>query len=301
MGAMGSIAISLNATLMCAGGTAYGISETGVYASMKPFNDAIAYAPDPVPVCGGLINACLVGQTSDGIIVAFRGTVAKDWKDWLQDCMIEPVAVPGLPGRVHKGFYDAVNSVMDRVIAAVRALKPSADNPVYVTGHSKGGGMAPIAALLLKNAGIDVRQVVTFAAPKSGNVEFKNGYEAVFNNHLRFENYGDLVPLVPASASSGALGRIIERIPNLGPELRDSLAQAAAWNYAPVGTQKFIESPGRKYEVRTNVPEIEQVTDFVFNLAPHIGQPIPTLTEAHVLVCGKGYMTAVCPPSVCGA
>src|SRR6267142_384720 len=258
MGTMGNIAISLNATLMCAGGTAYGISETGVYASMKPFNGAIAYTPDPVPVCGGLINACLVGQTSDGIIVAFRGTVATDWKDWLEDCMVEPIEVAGLPGRVHKGFYAAVHSVIDRVIAAVRTLKPSADNPVYVTGHSKGGGMAPIAALLLKNAGIDVRQVVTFAAPKSGNVEFKNGYEAVFNNHLRFENYGDLVPLVPASASLGNLIEIIRLIPHIGSDLAASLAKSALWNYAHVGTQMFIEGPGKKYEVRTNVPESEQ-------------------------------------------
>src|SRR5258708_35326139 len=169
MGAMGSIAISLNATLMCAGGTAYGISETGVYASMKPFNDALAYAPDPVPVCGGSINACLVGQTSDGIIVAFRGTVAKDWKDWLQDCMIEPVVVAGLPGRVHKGFYDAVNSVMDRVIAAVPVLKPSATKPLYGTRASKGGCMAPQAIPRQLHTVIYAQPTRTLAPPKTGH------------------------------------------------------------------------------------------------------------------------------------
>ena len=63
------------------------------------------------------INAGLVGTSEDGIIVAFRGTLGIDFKkvqtllDWLNNFNAEPVAVDGLKGKVHKGFYDSVQSL----------------------------------------------------------------------------------------------------------------------------------------------------------------------------------------------
>jgi hypothetical protein len=100
-----------------------------------------------------------VGQNASGIIVAFRGTLPPNepdsYLDWLQDLFVEPVAYKGLPGKVHQGFLDAVNPILQEVVSAVSSLKPSATNPVYITGHSKGGGMAPIAAYLVRQgAGI---------------------------------------------------------------------------------------------------------------------------------------------------
>jgi len=75
---------------------------------------------------------------------------------------------------VHSGFLEALNSVLPRVITATNSLNPGPTNLVYVTGHSKGGGMAahsgiPDAARVrhFHQAGM------TFAAPRSGDGGFK--------------------------------------------------------------------------------------------------------------------------------
>ena len=195
--------LPLNCNLLCASGAAYDIDPTtGKYVPDPIFSKAVAYSSNPTPIAADTINACLVGQTEIGIIVAFRGTLAPKepdgWYDWLQDLFAVPVAYKNLPGQVHEGFLNAVNAILPQVISAATAFNPGPANPVYVTGHSKGGGMAPIAAYLLKQtADIPIKQVVTFAAPKSGNSAFASGYQSVFKNHTRYENYGDLVPLLP--------------------------------------------------------------------------------------------------------
>jgi hypothetical protein len=49
--------------------------------------------------------------------------------------------------------------ILPQVITATNGLNPSPTNPVYVTGHSKGGEMAPIAAYLMQQgSGISIKQ-----------------------------------------------------------------------------------------------------------------------------------------------
>ncbi len=137
------MSLTLNCTLLCASGAAYDINPlTGIYTPDTVFSPAAAYTTPPTAVSGGQINACLVGQTSIGIIVAFRGTIPPgdpdSFPDWLQDFFAQPVSAPGLPGLVHSGFMNALNSLIAGVVTAVKALKPGPANPVYVTGHSKG-------------------------------------------------------------------------------------------------------------------------------------------------------------------
>ncbi len=138
MNATGS---TLQCRLMCASASAYGIDPaTGVFTPPEPYYDGAGYQATPVAIVGGTkkIDAALVGTTTDGVVVAFRGTIPPGWTinsllDWLQDFMAEPKAVSGLPGEVHTGFYDAVNAIWSEVQAAVGT--PSL--PLYITGHSK--------------------------------------------------------------------------------------------------------------------------------------------------------------------
>jgi hypothetical protein len=58
------------------------------------------------------INACLVGTTTDGVVLAFRGTLSSDGpgqeqtiRDWINDLDAELVCGDGLPGLVHAGFW----------------------------------------------------------------------------------------------------------------------------------------------------------------------------------------------------
>jgi hypothetical protein len=301
------ITLPLNCSLLCASGAAYNVNATmGTYTPDPIFSKAVAYTSAPTAISADTINACLVGQTELGIIVSFRGTlppaVPDGWADWLQDLFAEPVSFSGLPGQVHKGFLDAVNTILPKAIAATDALIPSPANPVYVTGHSKGGGMAPIAAYLMKQgAGIPVRQVVTFAAPKSGNSGFQAGYQSVFKNHIRYENYGDLVPLLPApDAFVGIVAKAVSVIPDIGPDLLKLVSEAAGWDYMPVGAELFIESASNHYQISTSELALEQVLDFVWNLGLNVTNWATALGNAHTIGCGFGYMNGACPSSVCG-
>jgi Lipase (class 3) len=300
------MSLPLNCALLCASGAAYDIDPvTGQYTPDPIFSKAVAYSSGPSAIAADNINACLVGQSAVGIIVAFRGTLPPketySWRDWLQDLFAEPVSYRGLPGLVHSGFLEALNSILPQVITATNSLNPSPTNPVYVTGHSKGGGMAPLAAYLMRqSSNIPIKQVVTFAAPKSGDGGFQTGYQSVFKNHIRYENYGDLVPLLPpADEFIGLLAKAISYIPDIGQDLSKLISEAAGWDYTPVGAELFIESAANHYQINTNELALEQLFDFTWNLAQNIGDWETALGNAHALGCGYGYMSGTCPTSVC--
>jgi hypothetical protein len=298
--------LPLNCTLLCASGAANDINPvTGQYTPDPIFSKAVAYSTDPAPISADQINAGLVGRNASGIIVAFRGTLPPEepdsYLDWLQDLFVEPVAYKGLPGKVHQGFLDAVNTILQEVVSTVSSLTPSATNPVYITGHSKGGGMAPIAAYLIQQgAGIPIKQVVTFAAPKSGNQGFQTGYQSIFKNHIRYENYGDLVPLLPpADELNSLLAKAVAYIPDIGTELSKLISEAAGWDYMPVGAELYIESASNGYRMNTNETASGQVLDFIWYLAQNLGSWTTALANAHSVACGNGYMSGNCPASVC--
>jgi hypothetical protein len=300
------MSLPLNCTLLCASGAGYDIdAATGRYTPDPIFSSAVSYSSEPTAISANNVNACLVGQTATGIIVAFRGTLPpKDpdgWRDWLQDLFAEPMPYRGLPGMVHSGFLQALNLILPQAIAATNSLNPSPTNPVYVTGHSKGGGMAPIAAYLMQQgSGISIKQVVTFAAPRSGDGGFQTGYQSVFKNHIRYENYGDLVPLLPPSDEFvGLLAKAVAYIPDIGSDLSKLISEAAGWDYTPVGSELFIESAANHYQINTNELAIEQVFDFTWNLAQNLQDWETALGNAHAIGCGYGYMSGTCPASVC--
>lgn len=300
--------VPLNCTLACACATAYGIDPVnGNYSPRSPYSGVVNFNPAPTVINGtgsNRINACLVGSNADGIIVAFRGTIPPgdpdSLPDWVSDFFAEPTTCGALPGLVHCGFCHDIHSIIEPIINAVNALGP-AGKKVYVTGHSKGGALASLAAYLLHAAGINVQQVVTFASPRTGDPAFQAGYQKVIPNQIRYENYGDLVPLVPPSgAFIGAIACIVKQIPDIGPELAAIIAEAENWDYVPVGAEYFIESPANHYAINTRESEIDQVGDFIWNLVSNGFDILTTLGNAHAIACFYGYMSGACPTSVCG-
>lgn len=72
-----------------------------------------------------------------------------------------------------------------------------------MTGHSKGGAMASIAAMLL-NRDKDlpnVTEVVTFASAKVGDSKFAKAYNKEVNQ-TSYEYYLDIVPFLPPSQAT---------------------------------------------------------------------------------------------------
>lgn len=306
---MSPSSVTLDCRLLSACGCAYFIDPiSGHYQAPppgpgNPYGVVVDYTAPPQPVAGGpdKIDACLVGENADGIIVACRGTLPLSLSstasmiDWLDDLTAEPEARPGLPGMVHTGFYDAVEALVEPVIGHVRQLDPGAAQPVYVTGHSKGGAMASIAAYLIHASGIRIAQVVTFASPKPGDAAFKTGYEQVIGNQIRYENYDDVVPLVPPA---DALIRLLADVPKIGALFK----RAENWDYQAVGTLRYIESARRGYRVIADEPLL--MTERLWEIAGELVEGLrhddfTSFAEAHSLSCGHGYMSAVCPASVC--
>ena len=197
---------NLNCILLNACGAAYNIAPgTCTYTADNTYSPNVPYAQDPQTACGGegLIDAATVGQCPFGIVVAFRGTLPpslKDpdsWLDWLQNFFAVPTSNSTgpnkVPGQVHSGFFNATTSIIQKVQSLVSACNPGPDNPVFVTGHSKGGAMASIGAYILsQNLGVpNVQPLVTFASAKPGDVGFQTGFQNALSQ-TRYENFKDV-------------------------------------------------------------------------------------------------------------
>lgn len=293
--------------LLCACVCSYYIEPyTGTYNPPygNPYVPAVGYLHAPQAFFKGDddIDACLVGQNADGIIVAFRGTLPPSWKsqasilDWIQDIVdVEPTAHNNVPGKVHSGFYDAVMAIIDPVASYIKTLRGTSHTKVYVTGHSKGGPMASIGAFILHGMGIPIEQVITFASPRPGNGAFKTGYEAVLPNQIRYENYDDIVPLVPPSDD---FIQLVADLPYIGPLFK----KAEQWDYEAVGTLCYIESKSDGYNV---IPDnVLLMPERLAEVTLELGKDIidwnfSSFGDAHEVRCGGGYMGGVCRTGVC--
>jgi hypothetical protein len=242
-----------------------------------------------------------------GIVVAFRGTLPPaesdpdSLLDWLQDFFAEPTTCTSgpnrVPGRVHSGFFEATTSIIEPIQTLVAGYQPSAANPVYVTGHSKGGPMASIGAYILsQNLGVPVAPpVITFASPRPGDINFAGGFQRVLSQ-TRFENDRDIVPLLPPSTVFiDLVVAIVQLIPFVGSKLAILFGSAETWNYMPVGAMQFITST---FQIISN----ESVEAQTWDVAKEFGEDawaedFSSFGAAHSLLLGHGYNAGICGAS----
>jgi len=299
---------NLNCILLNACGAAYNIAPgTCTYTADSTYSPNVPYTQGPQTACGGegLINAATVGQCPFGIVVAFRGTLppsASDpdsWLDWLQNFFAVPASSPTgpnkVPGQVHSGFFNATTSVIRKVQILVSDCNPGLDNPVFVTGHSKGGAMASIGAYILsQNLGVtNVQPLVTFASARPGDVGFKTGFQSVLSQ-TRYENFDDIVPLLPPSIDfmEPMVSHPEILITDAGRRLAHLLKTAEDWKYVPVGTMLFITSA---FQVISNEDAHQQTLDVVAEFVEDLLQrDFSSFARAHSLLPGYGYNSGVC-------
>lgn len=297
---MTTATLTLQAQLLCASNVAYGISGTGKFAPQKLYYDPIGFISSPVAFVAGDddIDACLVGTTPQGVILAFRGTIPpnihdqQSLLDWVNDLTDEPITAPGIPGKVHQGFWEALSVLWEPMVNEIKKQMNASGKslPLYITGHSKGGAMSSLAAYRLKvEEGIAASGVYTYAAPHPGDTAFANQYKQTITNHTRYEYGNDIVPhLVPDAAFIDAMAVI--------PEIGKFFKGMEQWDYYPVGKLQFI-----KWDKKTIVDQsIELDAERLFEISKALLEcEFEAIADSHSSACSGGYMSGVCPTGVC--
>ncbi len=296
---MTSITTDLDCRLLCASVVSYAIGSGKPLCDTQPYYDAVGFSAAPAIFQAGEldINAALVGTSADGVIVAFRGTLPLNLQDintlldWLNDLNAEPTAVPGIPGRVHAGFWGSLSSLWDPVCAEIKRQRQAGgggQRALYITGHSKGGAMAHLAALRLESIdGVRPNAVYSYAGARPGDAGFARAYNAAVQA-IRYEYADDIVPHLPPST---VFLDVMSAIPLLGEHFKN----LARYGYTSVGTLKFIDWSARIAGDSLGL-ELER--------AGHLARLIveggyQRIASDHASACGGGYMSRICPASLC--
>ena len=143
------------------------------------------------------------------VIVSFRGSEsssngkaspAKIVYDWLLtdfNFFKKRVLWWGWGVKVHRGFYNALDVVYDKLKSVCEAHLSGTPKRLWITGHSLGAGIAPMAAFRLALDGIDVQGLYSFAGPRIGNDVFAKAFKKRFPDFQRWVYDNDIVTKVP--------------------------------------------------------------------------------------------------------
>lgn len=157
------------------------------------------------PEANAPVIACVAIDSVNSVLYVFiRGTETQ--QEWLDDLKFQQVTLPvwfgNTPGvLVHDGFLNLWLGFQDSIMSAITDSLSSVSR-VVISGHSLGGALASLCALLLSlNTTLPIYGY-TFGKPRVGNI----AYAAYVNSQAtltfwRVQNGDDLVPQVPLSVT----------------------------------------------------------------------------------------------------
>lgn len=251
----------LTLRLLAAARHAYQVAGDGVVADIgwtpSPYA-YVGYTDQPLGFQAGVDNqdAGFTATIPEGVVVSIRGTTPPDELlkapqqvvvDWVSDAVATLAGAggspPGFPGKVHMGFYKSFMRLWQELGPAVHAKVDAyaaahgGAQPIFVTGHSKGGAITALVAWRLKldypAATIVVR---SFAGARIGDDAFAAAYNAALPDHIRYEYDQDVVPHLPLSPDVAH---------ELGvPWLLCALLDAGDLGYGQVGQLQYIQASG---------------------------------------------------------
>lgn len=176
-----------------------------------------AYQADPDIGSAFSSSRAICRMTDDGFCVTFRGS--DNNASWVTDLDIA-VLDDTIIGKVHKGFWEAWQTVAGQVKAHAYAAKA----PLTFCGHSLGAALAILAAADCAASGIPVAAVYGFEPPR---VSPHMNIRLLLMNipvHL-FKNGSDPVPGLPPFWNQSALLNQIGGKPGLLPDVKDHLVE----------------------------------------------------------------------------
>ncbi len=296
------IAPTIEGQLICASNVAFHVKGNTV-AACPQFDAGCGFVLPATGVTAGPsgIDAALVGQIPKGVVLAFRGSlpgpnpepIDKLLKDWFQAVHFKLVCGNDLPGHVHQGFLRALDALWEPIVAAVlAALNASETKHLYLSGHSAGGALAHMAAARLRQTPAVSETltkvgmtVVSFAAPKFADEDFRIVYEKLAIKAVRYENRDDIVPHIPPSP------QIKVRL-GAGGAIFGSLFPT---DYVSAGELRFINWAGAIVK-DSSVLQEERLTHLASLLAGPL-KGYAALHQDHLIDCigttSSGYLNAV--------
>ncbi|KAH8828777.1 alpha/beta-hydrolase [Flagelloscypha sp. PMI_526] len=143
------------------------------------------------------------------IVVAHEGTNPDDLISVFNDLevILVPLKTDQFPlfansgAEVHNGFQDSFYGGARDILRTVQdALISKNSNKVLLTGHSLGGAVAVMDAIMLKqflDSSIDIK-TITFGTPRIGNQEWADLVDQILDTtHIFITNKNDPVPQLP--------------------------------------------------------------------------------------------------------
>lgn len=112
---------------------------------------------------------CEVDPTTGAHLIGFSGTV--DVVDWMSNFRAWMARTPAFPGRYHAGFAGTWSMIATTIAGMLhRERLRSTEDAWHVAGHSRGGVIAVMTAIMIKWSypEADVN-LVTFATPRFGD------------------------------------------------------------------------------------------------------------------------------------
>eukprot|EP00009_Paramoeba_aestuarina_P011656 CAMPEP_0201528290 /NCGR_PEP_ID=MMETSP0161_2-20130828/37879_1 /ASSEMBLY_ACC=CAM_ASM_000251 /TAXON_ID=180227 /ORGANISM="Neoparamoeba aestuarina, Strain SoJaBio B1-5/56/2" /LENGTH=323 /DNA_ID=CAMNT_0047929503 /DNA_START=142 /DNA_END=1109 /DNA_ORIENTATION=- len=146
--------------------------------------------------------------TSNIIVLALRGTTS-GWQLIDEAAASYLVQMPGADDGVGvNAYFGAAAGLLKEqmgdysVITNLMAAHPTA--PLYITGHSLGGGMATVMALdmMLTKTLTIAPTLYTYGQPRSGNNKFSQLFNSLIPFLFRVVNANDVVPHIPACSKT---------------------------------------------------------------------------------------------------
>ncbi len=321
--AISKISLSLDCRLLLSSISTYDVKTIGSswfkQGSTKLFHDdpqwtGTNWLKPPAIITGGphSINAALIGEINEGIILAFRGTLfpilndpLKSPLDWWQNFITNSIGIDGFHKNilVHQGFWDALMTIWKEI--RVELAKYSG-KMLYITGHSKGAALAQLAAAqlvwgeldLLKQRSLTIGGVNLYAPPRVGNSIFAMKLESSLTNLIqRFEAQNDIVTALPPNQQE--LNALKATRPILITALQRRFSVVNSFDYQPVGKLIYIKEDGKSFVNSYGGVEKVKHTTELLNLALSLG--LVKGLHSHAPFCSgiffsRGiYMRGLCP------